>query len=101
MKRSISKALLAAGLSPLALVAQPASAQGVVTAAGDTTSGDADATIIVTGTRRADRTVADSPVPVDVITADSLQTSGYTETNRLLNEQIPSFNFPQPSITDG
>jgi iron complex outermembrane receptor protein len=101
MKRSISKALLAAGLSPLALVAQPASAQGVVAAAGDTGSGDADATIIVTGTRRADRTVADSPVPVDVITADSLQTSGYTETNRLLNEQIPSFNFPQPSITDG
>ncbi len=57
--------------------------------------------IIVTGTRRADRTLADSPVPVDVISAESLTQSGFTETNRLLAEQVPSFNFPQPSITDG
>ncbi|MFD1611254.1 TonB-dependent receptor plug domain-containing protein [Sphingomonas tabacisoli] len=101
MKHIVSKALLAASLSPLALAAQPVFAQGVVTAADDSAPADADSTIIVTGTRRADRTVADSPVPVDVITAESLTTSGYTETNRLLNEQIPSFNFPQPSITDG
>jgi iron complex outermembrane receptor protein len=72
-----------------------------VTAADDSAPADAGSTIIVTGTRRADRTVADSPVPVDVITAESLTTSGFTETNRLLNEQVPSFNFPQPSITDG
>jgi iron complex outermembrane recepter protein len=57
--------------------------------------------IIVTGTRRTDRTVADSSVPVDVISAESLSQSGFTETNRLLAEQVPSFNFPQPSITDG
>ena len=42
-----------------------------------------------------------SPVPIDVIFADNLARSGFTETNRLLNEQLPSFNFPQPSITDG
>lgn len=101
MKRIVAKALLAASLSPLAIMAQPALAQGVITSADDTAPADADATIIVTGTRRADRTVADSPVPVDVITAESLTTSGFTETNRLLNEQVPSFNFPQPSITDG
>ncbi|MDZ3831251.1 MAG: TonB-dependent receptor [Sphingopyxis sp.] len=59
------------------------------------------ATIIVTGTRRSDRTVADSAVPIDVISADSLQNSGTTETNRLLNNLVPSFNFPQPSLTDG
>jgi iron complex outermembrane receptor protein len=40
-------------------------------------------------------------VPIDVIVADNLARSGFTETNRLLNEQLPSFNFPQPSITDG
>jgi iron complex outermembrane recepter protein len=96
-----AKALLAAGLSPFALMAQPAFAQAVVTAADDDASGDAEETIIVTGTRRADRTVADSPVPIDVITAESLSTSGFTETNRLLNQTVPSFNFPQPSITDG
>jgi iron complex outermembrane recepter protein len=101
MHRHFAKALLAAGLSPFALMAQPAFAQAVVTAADDDASGAAEETIIVTGTRRADRTVADSPVPIDVITAESLSTSGFTETNRLLNQTVPSFNFPQPSITDG
>ena len=57
--------------------------------------------IIVTGTRRTDRTVADSPVPVDIISSEALQNSGATETNRLLNNLVPSFNFPQPSLTDG
>jgi iron complex outermembrane receptor protein len=57
--------------------------------------------IIVTGTRRTDRTVADSTVPVDIISADALLNSGQTETNKLLNQLVPSFNFPQPSLTDG
>lgn len=57
--------------------------------------------IIVTGTRRADRTVADSPVPIDVIDAALLENQGYAEPNKMLNSLVPSFNFPQPSITDG
>jgi iron complex outermembrane recepter protein len=58
-------------------------------------------TIVVTGTRTANRTVANSPVPVDVIGADQIATTGQTETNRILNQLVPSFNFPQPSIADG
>ena len=58
-------------------------------------------TIIVTGTRRTDRTIADSPVPVDLLTSEDLLNSGSTETNKLLNQLVPSFNFPQPSLTDG
>ncbi len=58
-------------------------------------------TVIVTGTRTANRTVADSPVPVDVITSEALSSSGLGETNKILNQLVPSFNFPQPSITDG
>lgn len=57
--------------------------------------------IVVTGTRRTDRTVADSPVPVDVISAESLSQTGYTEVNKALTAEVPSFNFPQPAITDG
>jgi iron complex outermembrane receptor protein len=57
--------------------------------------------IVVTGTRRTDRTVAESSVPIDVISSDALQHQGTTETNRLLNNLVPSFNFPQPSLTDG
>ncbi|MET0271159.1 MAG: TonB-dependent receptor, partial [Sphingomonas sp.] len=77
---------------------ETALAPGVADSAGNESPSE---TIIVTGTRRTDRTIADSPVPVDVITAAALQTNGYTETNRLLNSLVPSFNFPQPSITDG
>ena len=57
--------------------------------------------IIVTGTRRSDRTVADSPVPVDVISSEAISNTGQTETNKILNQLVPSFNFPQPSIADG
>jgi iron complex outermembrane receptor protein len=58
-------------------------------------------TIIVTGTRTANRTVANSPVPVDVISAKEIANTGATETNKILNQLVPSFNFPQPSIADG
>lgn len=97
-------------ISPLALMmATPAAAQqnqeavqesqvGQAAAQGDTPD---QSTIIVTGTRRADRTVADSPVPVDVLSAESLSNTGFTEVNRALTQEVPSFNFPQPSITDG
>ena len=57
--------------------------------------------IIVTGTRRTDRTVSESAVPIDVIGSEALLNQGTTETNRLLNNLVPSFNFPQPSLTDG
>ncbi|MBV1901139.1 MAG: TonB-dependent receptor plug domain-containing protein, partial [Kordiimonadaceae bacterium] len=57
--------------------------------------------VVVVGTRRKDRTIADSNVPVDVLSAAELSTSGYTETNQLLGALLPSFNFPQPSLTDG
>jgi iron complex outermembrane recepter protein len=88
--------LLLSTISAFAL-ATPAFAQGEPATAP---TGDEPA-IIVTGTRRTDRTVADSPVPVDVIGADAIANSGQTETNKILNELFPSFNFPQPSIADG
>ena len=80
-----------------AALAQPALAQDE----GASSAGGSDPLIIVTGTRRTDRTVADSTVPIDVISADALVNQGSTETNRLLNNLVPSFNFPQPSLTDG
>ncbi|MGX7950958.1 TonB-dependent receptor plug domain-containing protein [Tsuneonella sp. HG249] len=94
--------LLASAAATVAL-AQPAFAQDIP---GETqASAEGEATpqeqIIVTGTRRTDRTVADSPVPIDVIGGEQLADQGYTDTNRILNQLVPSFNFPQPSITDG
>ncbi|HVF93658.1 MAG TPA: TonB-dependent receptor [Sphingomonas sp.] len=62
---------------------------------------DPENPIIVTGTRAVNRTVAESAVPIDVISSEALTTSGLGETNKILNQLVPSFNFPQPSIADG
>ena len=56
--------------------------------------------VVVLGTRREGRTIADSNVPIDVLNAQDLAVNGLTETNQLLSRLLPSFNFPQPSITD-
>ena len=99
-----TRIVLLSTLAPLALLASPALAQDTPPANPAAAPADAaatDSTVIVTGTRRTDRTVADSPVPVDVFGAEAIATSGQTETNRILNVLVPSFNFPQPSIADG
>ncbi len=103
----LSRSALLATLSSFALTATPAAAQGTGADDDQTQTAEAggavaaDETIIITGTRRTDRTLADSPVPVDVIGAEAITNSGQTETNKILNQLVPSFNFPQPSIADG
>ena len=83
-------------VSVLLLVLPPsASAQGVSTDAEEIEE------VVVTGTRRKDRTIADSNVPIDVIDGSDLASSGLTEINQLLSNLLPSFNFPLPSLTDG
>lgn len=98
MIRSTSRFAAAIALPALAIaLGSPAFAQDRGPAAEEEDSVD----LVVIGSRRADRSVEDSPVPIDVIGGDALANSGFTETNRLLNQLVPSFNFPQPSITDG
>ncbi|RNJ64081.1 MAG: TonB-dependent receptor [Porphyrobacter sp. IPPAS B-1204] len=81
-------------------VAGLAIAQQAATEMVDDTVDSGDV-LIVTGTRRSNRTVSESPVPIDVIPAEQLRQSGLTETARVLRDLVPSLNFPQPSITDG
>jgi len=57
--------------------------------------------VVVLGTRRVDRTVVDSPVPVDVISADEIRATGLTQTTEILQLMIPSLNAPKPAIKDG
>lgn len=101
-----TRAALLTSLSTLAFAASPALAQDEAqgeeapVSTAEAPAGN-DETIVITGTRRTDRTVADSPVPVDVIGSEQIVNSGQTETNKILNQLVPSFNFPQPSIADG
>lgn len=79
----------------LALATVPAMAQ--TTREGATTLD----TLIVTGTRVADRTVAESASPIDIITPEALESTGTTELATALSRVVPSLNFPRPAITDG
>lgn len=104
-------AALALSASPLVLAAvaeaqstatpPAAPVPDTATPADGVPSDDLANTIVVTGTRAANRTVAESNVPIDVISAESLTTTGTGDTNKILNQLVPSFNFPQPSIADG
>ncbi len=58
--------------------------------------------ILVVGSRAPGRSAEDSPVPVDVLTADALVQSGTIggEVGSLLQSNIPSFNMPRQSNSD-
>ena len=56
--------------------------------------------VMVTGTRRSDRAIVDSPVPISGIRGESLSQFGSTNTNAALAALVPSFSFPRPSLTD-
>ncbi len=91
--------LLATAVTAALIAAPVAQAQEqATTPASGTTVLD---TLIVTGTRIADRTVAESQSPIDIITAESLQATGTSELPTALARALPSLNFPRPALTDG
>ena len=87
------------GLGLTALLAatalSPAAAPALAQEAGE------DDTIIVTGTRAANRSALSTASPVDVISADDLSQGGVTEVSQALSVALPSFNFPRPGLADG
>ena len=56
---------------------------------------------LVTVGSRTPGAEAEKAVPVDIITAAQIQSTGYAETTQVIQALAPSFNFPRPSITDG
>lgn len=86
-------ALLLAGMAAPAFAGQDQAA----TAAADD---KADATIVVTGTRRTDRTVLESAVPVDVFTADDFKAQPAPQLQTILQTLVPSFNQQRNLLGD-
>ena len=56
--------------------------------------------VIVTGTRLADRSASDSPVPVDVISGNDMRVNGSTDLQDMLRTQVPSFDINTQPISD-
>jgi iron complex outermembrane receptor protein len=88
----ISAQLLSSGLA-IAATTSDDSAEAPTTSSLDT--------VIVTGTRVQERTASGSLSPIDVISGDSLRSSGSNELGTVLARLIPSINFPRPSLVDG
>lgn len=57
--------------------------------------------IVTVGTRMSNRTVAESPAPIDIISADAIKNSGATSTPDMLRKLAPSFNMTNTTTSDG
>ncbi|GGN61585.1 TonB-dependent receptor [Novosphingobium indicum] len=53
--------------------------------------------IVVTGSRFGDRTVQDSPTPIDAVSAEQLTKGGGNDLQSMIKVAIPSFSTPRPS----
>ncbi|MBY0365074.1 MAG: TonB-dependent receptor [Roseateles sp.] len=86
-------------LRPLALAA----ASWVATSAFAQATPTALDAVIVTGTRAKDRTLADTAVPVDVLSRDEVLRAAGPDGNlaAALQALLPSFNFPRQSNSGG
>ncbi|HTU68604.1 MAG TPA: TonB-dependent receptor [Steroidobacteraceae bacterium] len=57
--------------------------------------------VIVTGTRRAERTVLQSNVPIDVVSSSELQKTSSADINTKLQALVPSYNVRRIPTADG
>ena len=101
--RRLSKAVLAATVGGIALMASaPAFAQATTTAAPQAATDETDTArdIVVVGTRRTDRSVTDSASPVDIIGAAEIAASPQVNLLDTVRNLVPSFFVPQNTISD-
>ena len=56
--------------------------------------------VSVIGTRGEERTVISAPVPIDVLSATEVRSTGRTETSQMIQALAPSFNFPRTTLGD-
>lgn len=57
--------------------------------------------VVVVGTRSIGRRALQAPVPIDVVNRKQLSLTGQSETGRVLQMLVPSFNFSSSTISDG
>jgi iron complex outermembrane receptor protein len=57
--------------------------------------------IAIVGSHINGRTIKELPVPVDIISGETLRKSGHTNLGQMLQALVPSFNFSRSAISDG
>lgn len=98
MIKKTAVSLPALALAMLAGIANAQTPPPTKTAAGEAAIAD---TIVVTGTRRTDRTVTESAVPVDVFTAKDIAVQASPSLQTILKNLVPSFNQQRNAGADG
>ncbi|MDO8366236.1 MAG: TonB-dependent receptor [Saprospiraceae bacterium] len=59
-----------------------------------------DEVVISTGSRATQRTITDSPLPIDVLSAKDLQLTGQNSFDKALQYRVPSFNSVNTPVND-
>ncbi len=95
------KIMLLVGIaSVLTMSLSTANAQTQIADTGNAASTSELNEVIVTGTRRTDRTVAESSAPIDVLTGSDLQNYPAASMLDTLSNLVPSFIVGQNAISD-
>ncbi len=97
MQKTTLKTWLALSASSLMLAALPTHAQAQ---SSDTGANAYEDVVITTGTRRAQRSAADTPAPVDVISAVEFTSNAADDVQDLLRTAVPSYNVNTQPISD-
>ena len=106
MKKNFPFAALLLSASPYLLAqaqdaAQSAAVQPATTAAPDAAPDDIQKVLVVsTGSRGVQRTLVDTPVPIDIIGARELSKTGQATLDKSLQFRVPSFNTVQTPVND-
>jgi iron complex outermembrane receptor protein len=113
MKKRFPLAVLMLSASPYILAqevqpAKPADAGVAAAPAAAPAAADANAApddmqkvfIVSTGSRGAQRTMVDTPVPVDILSTKELTKTGQTTLDKAMQFRVPSFNTVQTPVND-
>ena len=93
-------ALVVLGVAGCLTIPLSVEAAEATDAAGAQPAAEAIEEIVVVGSRRRDRSAADSPVPVDVIGGDEFEAQGGSNMDDLIASLVPSYNVSQEPISD-
>lgn len=101
MKHSFRASLMSCAMAiSTLLVPVPAFAQELEDVEAEDTASIQEK-IIVTGARGRPRTVADSPVPIDVLSDSEIQDVPFTDANDIIKTLVPSYSLARQPISDG
>ncbi len=73
---------------------------GVLKVALVASSNQLDEIVISTGSRNSKRTMTDTPLPLDILSAADLKSTGQTSFDKALQYRVPSFNTVNTPVND-